>query len=69
MFRFTIRDVLALTTIAAISFPAANLFAPADPVSQSIMALYLAVFGACCFIGGTVLGRHSKISTKRESPE
>ncbi|HEX5102893.1 MAG TPA: hypothetical protein VFV87_03730 [Pirellulaceae bacterium] len=63
MFRFTIREVLGLTTIAAISFPAANLFAPADPIAQSIMALYLAVFGAGCFIGGVALGRRSKISS------
>jgi Sec-independent protein secretion pathway component TatC len=60
MFKFTIREALGLTTIAGVSFPAANLFAPADPISQLIMAGYLSLFGAACFVAGIVLERKTR---------
>ena len=59
MFRFTIRDVLWLTAIGAVSCVLGLLVAPADPISEILAAALLFVFGGACYAGGIAMGRKS----------
>jgi hypothetical protein len=53
MLRFTIRDVLALTAIAAVSCVAGKVLWAADNLEELAQVIALFIFGAACYILGT----------------
>ena len=62
MFRFTIRDVLGLTVIGAISCVLGAIAAvPDDPVSAFIATAEVFGWGGLCYVAGIALGRTGTI--------
>jgi hypothetical protein len=65
MFRFTIRDVLGLMAVGALSCIVAVVFAPADPPAEMAAAVILFGFGGACYAGGIAVGRMGQPSKSR----
>lgn len=62
IFRYSVRELVGLLVIAMLCCLAGSKLAPADPISQLILAGCLFVFGGGCYVGGIAAARTATLN-------